>query len=372
MKLKVWHILILLLLKISFCNAQSYKDFLDNKSIGASYHYGFLLPEYTYHQLQAISAINGVEINLGTKLNGKNYWQNLYNYPVSGISMYYSGLSNKELYGNVFSVYAYSGSSFFPDRKIQLTWRLGLGFCYVGKKFHLEDNLYNISVGSHINMLFRGELGWETKITDRFDFRQNLAFNHFSNANMAEPNIGLNWLNFQNAIVYYPKARPQINSVVVPNHSLSVKHRLILSGGLKHTKSFESYQYITSSLAYSPVFSISHLVSVGPGADLFYDSSVKTIFERRERDFKPHFAWQSGLHINFIMYYNRMGFGLQQGIYLGLIDEVAGNKAYNRAFIEFFFNKNLHVVLALKTHLHILDHVQLGIGINIKDKSLKQ
>lgn len=371
MKTKLCHIILLLLLKISFCNAQTTASFFENKSVSASYHYGFLLPEYTYHQLQSISPINGVEVNFGTRLTGENYWQRLYNYPVSGISMYYSGLSNKGLYGNVFALYAYSGSSFFQDKKVQITWRMGLGFCYIGKKFHLENNYYNISVGSHINMLFRGEFGWGTKISERFDFRQNLAFNHFSNANMAEPNIGLNWLNLQNAIVYYPKARPQINNVVVPKHNLSIKHRLILSGGLKHTKSFESYQYITSSLAYSPLFSISHLVSVGPGADLFYDSSVKTIFERRERNFETQYAWQTGFHVNFIMYYNRLGFGIQQGLYVGLKDELAGNKAYNRAFIEFIFNQNLHLVLALKTHLHILDHVQLGIGINIKDKNLK-
>jgi hypothetical protein len=361
--------IIVILSIISFANytvlSNSEDDFWQNKYFSASYHYGFLVHEYSYHKLHALNPINSFELCFSKKSLGNSIWQNIYNYPELGVSAYFSGLSNKELYGNLSSVYVFTASDFLKDKKINIDWKLGLGIAYVTRKFDFENNYHNISVGSHFNGFFRAEIGWKYNFFKHITFRQALVFNHISNVNMAEPNIGLNWISLKNSIYIKPINNIIKQNIEIPKYQKTFFHQIILSGGLKHTKSFEAYQYITGSLAYKAVYKPSYISSIALGGDIFYDSAVKTIMEKKNKDFTPKDSWQTGFFIQFALHYNKLSFGLQQGIYVFLLEQTENHKYYNRAFIQWDFNDIISGKIAMKTHLQVLDHVQVGVGYKI-------
>ena len=63
------------------------------------------------------------------------------------------------------------------------------------KKFELSDDYENVAVGSHLNVHFRYHLGLQYDISSNLKLKSGLNFHHFSNANMREPNLGLNMLS---------------------------------------------------------------------------------------------------------------------------------------------------------------------------------
>jgi hypothetical protein len=237
-----------------------------------------------------------------------------------------------------------------------------LGLCYATKKYDAFDNPFNVVVGSHLNIYFRAAIGWKLLTMKKFGIAQYFTFHHLSNANMSAPNVGLNWLTFTNSITFYPKGKPSIANVPIPPVETGLRHQIILSAGLKHTRSFESYKYVAASLSYTALWKPTHVFSFGLGADLFYDSSVRDVLESSNSTFLPRYLWHSGLHLEQRVTYNKTSFGLQEGLYMGFLEKVNNNKMYNRAFVQRHIGQNLIVRLSMKSHLHILDHVELGIG----------
>lgn len=362
---KCFSIILILVFAQNLMFCQSSGQYWQNKSLSLSHYYGYLIPEYSYHHLQATEAINGFSIGFGKTSSGNDFWQRLYNYPVSGLCLFHSGLSNAELYGHQTAIFAYTGSEFLSDKKLQLPWQFGLGMNYVSKRFDFQDNYHNIGVGSNLNVYFRGSFGWSFMIFEIFRFTQSLVFHHLSNANMNEPNIGLNWLTVSNTIAFYPKGKSVRLITDVPDFKKAVEHFIFLNGGLKHTVSFEPYKYMTGSLSYVAELGISHMVSLSLGADLFFDSSVEEEMIAKGIEFEHYFAWHSGVHVGLKMNYNKLGVGIQQGIYVGLLEHLNNNKMYNRAFAQWRFNDWFTAMIALKSHLHILDHVEIGIGYRL-------
>ncbi len=364
------YIILLFVINISGFS-QTESKFRQNKSISVSYHYGWLLPEYSFNTLQAIEPIHGAEISLEKHSSGSNYWQRLYKYPVTGISLFYSGLSNPEIYGKQGTIYGYTGSSFMQNNKINIFWKLGLGFTYTSEKFDFHKNRLNVAIGSNYNVYFRAAMGWQTHISNSFVFKQSLDFSHISNINMNEPNIGLNWLTFNNTILFLPKGKPLFDNPEIPEHQKRLEHQFFLSGGLKHTKTFEPYQYITGSFSYNLSYKPSHIIGLGIGADFFYDSSVKNVMKDKEYDYLQKYSWHTGIHAELKLTYNRLSLGLQQGVYLGLKETINNNIVYNRSFMQWKLNDNVLLMLALKSHIHILDHVQIGVGYTLNQKLKK-
>lgn len=370
--MRYWLLTIAVVLSISVVG-QGKSDLLKNSFVKASYHYGFLLPEYSFIRQQSNSSIQGFEISLLNQSDGSKYWHRLYNFPEAGVGFFHSGLGNSVLFGHQSALFFQTGSSIYRSRneKLAFPWQLGVGLCRVSEKYDAQTNPFNVAVGSHINIYFRAAVSWNLHLGEKFILTQGLTFHHLSNANMSEPNIGLNWLTLHHSISFGPKGVGSRVVSEVPSKDQRIAHQVYANYGIKHTRSFESYKYSTASLSYSALWVPSYIVSFGIGADFFYDSSVKDELETSQREFKNQYYFHSGIHIEQKMVYNKMSFGIQEGVYIGLKEKVGNHVLYNRAFLQRELTKSLSIMLSVKTHLHILDHVELGLGWKFKSKKQK-
>ena len=358
-------LVILALILVIHCSpGKSQPKFTDDLQLRLSYHYGFVLPEYSLFTYLVHDPVRSAELSLSKETSGKTVWEQLYNYPEYGISLYYSTLGNDKVFGREVAVYPHFTAHYISTERFDLDNKVGMGLGYVTKRFDLEENFRNIAVGSRLNIHFSFELGARYRLALRTEVHAGLAFNHFSNANSAEPNLGINWVTAYGGLSYRPGNLTEHRINEIPPHKRETEFALLVALGAKSTRALTSDRYLTSSISFELNRKVWPKFHFGIGPDLFFDSSTETEMEALSRfGHKGIYDFRTGIHISQEIVYNRFSLILQEGVYLLLTDKVGDNIMYNRAILRYKVTKKFLVNFAMKSHLHILDYPELGIGM---------
>ncbi len=330
--------------------------------VRGNYHYGILLPEYSVMNYTSNDYIRGFEVNFIHQTTGKNIWERLYRNPVYGVSFFYSTMGNKEVYGDQYTLYPFYGLHFIQRPRFTFGYQMGVGISYATKKFSLTGNPENVTIGSHINIHYHADLLARFALTDRLSVNTGIAFNHISNANLAEPNVGLNFVTANVGMQYAYGKKVKVQRDKPERLNPFWTYELTLAGGLKHTRTFESFKYAAIAVGGTVKRRISHRFALGGGLDFFYDSSIEPQMEELNKPFKSQYAYMSGIHLSQEFIYNKVSFILQEGIYVGLMHRLNEYPMYNRAMVRYKFSKHFLMSVSMKSHIYILDFPELGIG----------
>lgn len=341
------------------------EKFSDNLKITANYQKGLVLPEYNFINYLAQDYVQAVELNIARETYGENIWHNIYRFPEYGVSFYYANLGNEDALGREVALTYFFKIPFLIRKNFRAYNNLGIGLGYVSKKFDLENNYLNVAVGSHFNIHFNYRLGMNYDISDKVGINAGLSFDHFSNANTGEPNLGINYVTAFSGISYRVGQKKEYRYHELDPHVKRNEVMLFANIGGKHTRSLSSEYFFTSSLSLDVNRSITRVFHLGLGADVFYDTSVKSQLEDMNKEHQGIDNFQSGIHFTQTLVYNKFSISIQEGIYLLLQDRVGANVMYNRGIIQYKMTENLSLRLAMKSHLHILDYPELGVGIKL-------
>lgn len=337
-----------------------------NQSIGLSYGRGAVVPEYSNFLYSAETLQHLIAVDWTRRSYGKSEWEALFNYPDLGVSVQYSSLGNDRVYGRELAIFPYSRLHFLHDRKWDLIWQFGIGLSYVNRKYDAVTNPDNVAIGSHLNIHFNSQFLVTVNPIPKWSLFTGIAFDHLSNANLEEPNLGINSAHLKfGTSVQFGKMAERIHYKELktfPTHRFSV----LPSFGGKHTRALASTFYFVASLTgdYQLLVRKRFILSVGP--DFFFDSSIPTEMEGKEKTFKTINYFQTGIHCSQLLRYKKAVFGIQTGVYIGLTDAVGNHPIYNRGIIEYHFTDRFFVRLAMKSHLHILEFPEFGVGFKWK------
>ena len=359
-KLKFFFVLFFLAL-LQFVNAQ--KNKFSDLHLKAKYHYGFLLPEYNFFNYFTNNAIRAFDFEITKDLKGNKIWEQVYHHPSVGISFYHGSLGNDTVFGKINTIYPFISFPVIENNRFLFSIRVGAGPSYATKKFDLQNNYYNIAIASHFNIWFRTALDLTYKINNKFSVSSGTAFGHFSNANLAEPNLGLNFWTFYTGADYYLTYKTARKKDIIPNFDKKNEFVFIIAGGGKHTRRFAEQSYFAGSLSgeYKRIFG--YKVGVGCGADIFYDASIPDEMQRAEiYEVKEIYKLKSGFHLSQELIVGKLSLIIQEGVYVGFIDHLSNHIMYNRGIIRYKFSKHFFANMAMKTNLWILDVAEIGIG----------
>ncbi len=335
----------------------------DNSYFKAEAHMGFIIPEYKHFNLIVEKPIQSAEISWVKRTTGKTVWEQSYRYPEYGMTFFFTTLGNKEILGEEFALYPFFQTFFVRREKFQFFNQVGLGFGYATRKFDLYDNFENISVGSHVNIHFNFKLGTRFQIAPKLLWSTGLSFAHYSNANMAEPNLGVNLFTAFTGMYLSIGKQDTLRHFDYPNHEKKHEFAFIYAAGGKHTRALQSTIFFTSSISGEYRFHFRRRFRPGIGVDAFYDSATETEMSAPGKDdFNRIDAFRTGIHLSQEFVYDRFSFILQEGIYIGLVNRVDKSLMYNRAMLRWKFNENWMMNISMKSHLHILDYPELGVG----------
>lgn len=344
----------------------------DNISLRADVHAGFLLPEYQMFNQLANDYVYSAEFSIQKQTSGEKERDQLFNYPAYGVTFLYTSLGNNDVFGHEVALYGYFLTHLIRKERFQLNQQFGLGLGYATRIFNLQNNYMNVAVGSHLNIHFNYKLGVSIDLSEKMQLISGCSFSHYSNANMAEPNLGVNLLTGYIGTNYYIGNHYLAENRELESHRPLNEFAFFYAAGGKHTRALQSTIYFTSSLSAEYKRHISRKFRLGAGLDLFYDSSTKTEMSVPGKDpYRPINDFRTGIHISQEIAYGAFSFILQEGLYVGLTNKVnKDKKVYNRAIVRYKVNSHLAIQIAMKSHLHILDYPEVGIGYWFKQNKL--
>ncbi len=344
-------------------NAQT--KFTDDLKTTVNYHSGYNLPEYSVFTLITNDYINSIDICLSKETYGKDIWQQIYNYPEYGVSLFYSTLGNNNILGRELSLNYFYKINFFYRNKFRVYNRIGIGIGYVNRKFDFENNYINVAVGSHLNIHYNCRFGATYLLSKKIALNSGVSFDHISNANTGEPNLGINYLTGYLGFTYNINPKTIKKTPVLKPHVKKNSIYIFACLGGKHSQSLSSKYYPTSSGSFDIIREFYRGFHMGTGIDLFYDSSVNLELTKNNIEYKSIYDFQTGIHISQTIVYNKISITLQEGIYLFLSDHIGNNLFYNKAILQYNFFEKLSFRISMKSHLHILDYPEVGIGLKI-------
>jgi Lipid A 3-O-deacylase (PagL) len=354
------------LLTLLICSRalQAQRNFSNNVNVAAHYQYGFVLPEYSNFTYLVNAPIQSLTLQLSKNTTGKNDWERLYNYPTYGVALYYSTLGNNQVHGKEWAFYPFFHLNIISRSRFHFYNQTGFGFGYITKKFDLENNYLNVAVGSHVNLHFNLKFGFDYKLTETVRWHSGLAFDHFSNGNLSEPNLGINWTTFYTGLAYRLGHHDDKISGDLAPHETDFGYEFIYSAGGKHPRSQDSRFYFTSSATFETKWKLFRALHLGLGADVFYDASTETEMLGRDlTNYKAAYDFRTGIHFSQEFIYSKLSLILQEGIYLLMTDRVSNKVMYNRWVVRYRVSPPVFVQVAMKSHLHILDYPEFGLGL---------
>lgn len=352
--------LLFLVLRISSTLAQS--KWTDDLEIEINHGYGYVLPEYEFVNLVVKEPTETFEFSLRKNTYGKSVWEQYYQYPSYGLRGFYSDLGSPDVFGQAWGIYPFIQLPFYYSERFRFFNQIGLGYSRVNKKFDQEHNYLNVAVGSYSNIHFNLRFIAELKILEKIYFKSALSFDHFSNGNAAEPNLGINYISWMNGLSYSIGKRSERIQDAWEKNEAEWETEIMLAIGGKHSRALSSQYYQTNALSLEFRKNYFRLLHFGIGADFFYDSSVKDQLKKQERSFKGSNSFQTGIHLSQTLIYHNFSFSLHQGIYMGLTEKVDHYSIYNRAILKYKVHERISARFMMKSHLHILDYPEIGIG----------
>jgi len=344
----------------------------NNFQIEPRVYYGFTMSNHT--ELQVFNAhIPAFELSIIKDTYGKKDWERLHNYPIIGLSFFYSSLGKNPSVGQSFALYPFITFPILRDKSNFFGLKLGVGLSYLTEIFDPLENYKNIAIGSHLNVAINLMVEYRLKLNKSTEFSAGLSLLHFSNGSMATPNYGLNMPMVSVGVSKrLAKANKKIVSrrAQIPLFSYKPNKILIfsLSGGYASKnmgnvfgERFDVYMGSFSVLKY-----FNEISAIGLSFDLSWDGSHEALLER-EGVYEPVFfnILKSGIAPTYEMKIDKLLLGIGVGMYFGG-KVTSGGDIYEQLTIKYLIYDGISANVSLRAHAARAAFVSFGLGYRLQ------
>lgn len=307
--------------------------------------------------------IQGLELFTGRKYSGTSYWDSLYRFPESGLAYYYGTLGNNDVFGKAHAIYPYFSASFYEGRKYRSGYLVGVGISFMTRTFDLENNKFNIVIGSHLNAFLKFAIQNDFRLSEQLYLTNEIVLIHSSNGRIKSPNKGLNIVTTNIGLKYFLK-EPEISVYnEIPGLTDRNSFDFTVAYATKMIDHFNTGRFNVYALTFDYSRTITHKRELMIGIDCSYDGSlVKLISDFTGEQALKKQAIRLGLHAGQEVRFNNIGIIMQAGIYLHNNLKKSNQKLYQRYGIRYYIINSIYAEAVLKTHLGVADYLTWGIG----------
>lgn len=299
----------------------------------------------------------GGELTYYIQTHGTKKYQEAYNYPKFGVTLFSTTTGNRDLLGNFYGLYPFIDFPLAKGLKHELSGRVGSGLCYITKVFDQETNPKNVAMSTHINALICLGLRY------RYYFGNShllfgLDLSHASNGSTRVPNLGIN----------------------LPYASIGYGHTFNRQEKIENTEIFEKRKWKISAIG---IFSVKQVFPTGgktypiyalsvvgnkkfsykSGLELALDFIYKTSINAYKEEIPktPLSIAQAGVYAGYVLPLNKLEIIIGMGAYY--LDKYnPEDHFYHRVGMRYYVNDHFLINFSLKTHWAKADYVEYGIG----------
>ncbi len=340
------------------------KNFTD---ISLKLCYGFIADVGKDNYLLIRSHIVPVEITLSGPVVRKYDWYKIVPNVEKGISIKYIHLSNPECLRNLYSVAPFIKVTLWDTRFWRLDLRSSLGLAFVTKIYQRTENYRNTIFGSHLNAAANFALENSFQVSNVFALKTGIDFSHFSNGETIQPNEGMNIGTLFFSTAYRFSSHKTHSTKINPNHYDNKHFTLLPAAGWKDILQVQSRKYLTAAISVEYGISLNALQKIGAGTVLFYDGTMKPIYEihRNEgTEIKNQYReFTCGAYLFHDVNLYPLIIHIEGGYFL-MDDRIEDHsRIFNRFGIRYFLTDNLFFNLTHKSHFFFKgDNLEWGIG----------
>lgn len=397
----------------TFVTAQSLKTENDNFSIKVQPFIGSYLDKNNHHfEKLGLDNLSGMNLGIEFPSEQQRPWQQYLNNATLGI-----GLSvidwQSEYLGKAIAMYPYLLIPAVRTEQFQFNFKVAGGLSYVNETWYTQedhdpDNYFNDAAmtnnvfGCHLNAYLSAAANFNYAVTRNVALHGEFGYFHLSNGRTCMPNLGANVLYGGVGVVTTFNSTEKKEPIQFPD--LPYKWALNITGsGGAHRAWMEYPLYPISSFHAGAVYSVNNWYGVGAGVDVFYNGAIdkntgRSLY-RQDRDYSFSDKVRAGVALNNefrmgivtaivdwgVYLYNpsRNYYDCNHPIYgygkrpLFYDNEGAGTDEafhYIRFGMKYRVWDNLYLQASAKTHLHICEYIEFGIGYQIPflKKSLRK
>lgn len=340
-----------------------------NMLIEAKVHYGFLYAQHL--ELELYNAhFPAFEVSVAQLTYGKHKWERAYNYPIIGMTFFYSGIGNNPSLGQAYALMPYVNFPLIKNSAFTFGFRFALGLGYLTQRFDRLTNYKNLAIGSHFNAAVNLMLEARYKVNYYLTLTGGVSLQHFSNGSLKLPNYGINTPLVNVGVAYRPvKENRNIGdrfyapvepfSVILTR---SIEFNIGAMVGWKDMQAVLGERYTVLHLYENTMIQISRKSKVGIGLDLSYDPSQVTILEMNGTPVENKLSVvRPGINAAYELVVSKLGVLFNLGGYLGG-KETSNGPLYEKISVQYNFSKNFFASVMLKVHWGRADYIGWGLG----------
>lgn len=305
------------------------------------------------------------ELRFFMQTNRDQNWKRAYRQPQIGISARLFDLANQDILGYGLGIAAYFSSPVLTTERFAWHWELGGGPGFISKPFDYDDNYRNIAIGSHGNFFVMLGQRFTYAMSPRLDLAVATSFNHFSNAAVALPNLGVNYPMVSVGVSYRPeRIMNDTNTYIAIKHVMPSCWTITGNFGVKQSLRPFDATYPTFSLFGGRQIGLSQKSSITLGGDIFYNSALYHYRHALGEPVSGIENMQAGLHLAYGLHIGQAILCVTMGGYV-LDSFKRDGFLYHRAGFRYLITEHLGLNISLKTHFFKADYFELGLAYRI-------
>ncbi len=326
------------------------------------FHYGFIWPHHESIRYLQKAHIPAFDLRI-SKTMVNSGWAQLYRFPELGVGYYHNNMQWPDVLGKVNAGYGFIRVPVIRKPAIQINYSFAFGLAFISDYFDIEENYFNIAIGSFTNVYLNFGFDIRKKIRDNLLLFAGADLSHVSNGAIKKPNLGLNLPAIHVGLTYLPDpvspSQYRLNSHAGQGKTFDV----LVTGSVGWKEEYPpgGDLFYTSSAWIDAGYTITKRKRLGIGVDFFYDGSISQRMERKNTgtEIKRHNRRQ-GAHLSYDLIFGKVFFTIQAGYYF-LVKWNDNTSMYNRFGLRYHHN-DLIFNVSLKTHLGRADFIEWGIG----------
>lgn len=351
----------------------------------AFYQQGMVMPTNSFvrgnnMKGEPINSFRAVSLQFLKQTNGKELWEQLYNYPRFGIGIYSSQILHTSELGDPIAFYGIFSVPQMRRKNISIYTDIGAGLAFNWKTY-FEDK-YNIAVGGEATAFAYAGLYLEYYLFNGLFVDAGLSVNHYSNGALKKPNLGINTFSPKISLGYnFCYTTDKYLHNVIPEfekrNELQISFYTGLENILYNISEVDSITldngiyYNTYGLSATIGRQISYKSKVGIGFMFDYLGSACRTLAQPDRK-GNNSVFRKGLELSIFPSYeivvNKFSVLMQSGIYLYRTEYPFRSPVfYQRIGLKYNVMNNISLGIHVRAHrFSIADFIEWTLGYNIK------
>jgi hypothetical protein len=338
--------------------------------------YSNLLPHHKELDVLSLNNFPNFELNIYKQTTGEAEWEKQWNYPQTGVSLYYSALSNKSVFGQAYAIMPFGSFTFFRRPKHEQRFMVACGLGYLTKPFDSISNPDNPAIGTHLNAAVKFQYSFLYRLSPNYGLSLGASFAHFSNGVVKFPDWGLNLLSLSGALHFKlnNKGITYVEPVIAPFQKQWIPYASAV-GAIKQDSKWDPNFYSVFSFGSGVARNYKYGKEWMIGADVMWDNSDKSEFSSRNEYPTTLELFKLGVYGGHEWNFSKVAIVFQTGVYLykyayfSIRDD---DPIYSRLAIRYKITDELQANVSIKSHFIRADYLEWGLVyrfIKKQDKS---